>query len=66
MFGLFGGEDNGEGRRIEKRVLCFAPLEKSRTFDEKNCVEIRVHRAHGRVRIERNFGEYKKVGEGVR
>ncbi|KAF2125900.1 hypothetical protein P153DRAFT_348103 [Dothidotthia symphoricarpi CBS 119687] len=68
MFGLFEGEESTESRRkIEKRVLCFSPPNKNGkdVFDEKSCVEIRVHRAHGRKRIERQFGEYNETDKGV-
>ena len=41
MFGLFAA---GEGRGLEKRVLCFG------AGGEEGCVEVRVHRAGGRRR----------------
>ena len=79
MFGLFERADDEEGkRRVEKRVLSFTPPDKDRIwkdvidmFDEKACVEIKVHRAHGRKRVQRKMEEYKvtqhaKYGRGVR
>lgn len=66
MFGLYERPEDEEGkRRIEKRVLCFATdsddpmwdLGKA-AFDEKMRMEIRVHRAHGRKRMERELETY--------
>ncbi|KAH7402373.1 hypothetical protein DE146DRAFT_788060 [Phaeosphaeria sp. MPI-PUGE-AT-0046c] len=67
MFGLFERAEEGEGkRRVEKRVLCFASegldggegdVEEG-AFDEEMRMEIRVHRAHGRKRVERELEMY--------
>ncbi|KAF2621261.1 hypothetical protein BU25DRAFT_416282 [Macroventuria anomochaeta] len=64
MFGLFQSEGGhggvGEKRRVEKRVLCFsAPDRKGRMKD--GCVEIRVHRANGRKRAEREVGVFEET-----
>jgi hypothetical protein len=80
MFGLFESPDEGDAKkRFEKRVLCFAPpnkQDKSESdavdmFDETAHLEIRVHRANGRKRIERQAEEYEKTqhaktGKGIR
>jgi hypothetical protein len=67
MFGLFESPEDEYGRkRIEKRVLCFTPPDRmdknwkgsADMFDETARVEIRVHRADGRKRIERQVQEY--------
>jgi hypothetical protein len=67
MFGLFESPEDEYGRkRIEKRVLCFTPPDRkdkdgnssADMFDETARVEIRVHRADGRKRIERQAQEY--------
>lgn len=56
MFGLFGvGE-----RRIEKRVLCFSPREKDGRVSD-GVVEIRIHRASGRKRIEREVESFEET-----
>ncbi|EMD60575.1 hypothetical protein COCSADRAFT_345868 [Bipolaris sorokiniana ND90Pr] len=79
MFGLFESSEDAEGvKKIEKRVLCFAPpRENDRhrvgimdVFDETACVEIRVHRAHARKRIQRQVEIYEdtlhaKEGRGI-
>ncbi|KAF3031986.1 hypothetical protein E8E11_000743 [Didymella keratinophila] len=58
MFGLF---DAGNGKTVEKRVLCFsAPDEAGKVKDGE--VEIRVHRASGRKRVERETKVYEKMG----
>ncbi|EUC28449.1 hypothetical protein COCCADRAFT_109110 [Bipolaris zeicola 26-R-13] len=68
MFGLFESPEDAEGvKRIEKRVLCFAPPRENDThrigmvdiLDETACVEIRVHRAHARKRIQRQVEMYE-------
>ena len=68
MFGLFESPENAEGvKTIEKRMLCFAPPrenDKHRVgmvdvFDETACVEIRVHRAHARKRVQRQVEMYE-------
>ncbi|KAF3040718.1 hypothetical protein E8E12_007015 [Didymella heteroderae] len=62
MFGLF---DAGNGKTIEKRVLCFsAPDKEGRVRD--GSVEIRVHRANGRKRIERVTKVYGETGHAKR
>ncbi|KAJ5058164.1 hypothetical protein J3E72DRAFT_195958 [Bipolaris maydis] len=80
MFGLFESPEDAEGvKKIEKRVLCFAPPmenDKHRVgmvdmFDETACVEIRVHRAHARKRIQRQVEMYEdtqhaKEGRGIK
>jgi hypothetical protein len=80
MFGLYDrpGDDDGKGR-VEKRVLAFtSPSEKNKVwndmkdlFDGRLCMEIRVHRAHGRKRVEREIKQYKetqhaKLVEGIK
>ena len=68
MFGLYERPEDEHGKkRAEKRVLCFSPPDKEDRewryvvdmFDEKACIEIKVHRASGRKRIEREMDEYK-------
>ncbi|KAH6633719.1 hypothetical protein C7974DRAFT_309855 [Boeremia exigua] len=64
MFGLFESEGGSSGKsRVEKRVLCFGAL-----GSEGGCVEIRVHRASGRVRVEREMQVFEETrfakGEG--
>jgi hypothetical protein len=80
MFGLFESpEDENDKKRIEKRMLCFTPPNRNNqawrdvadVFDETACVEIRVHRANGRRRVERQAKEYEntlhaKNGKGIR
>jgi hypothetical protein len=72
MFGLFDSPEDEDGRkRIEKRVLCFAAKDDVDTFDETARIEIRVHRADGRKRVERQTEEYRntehaKNGGGIR
>ena len=76
MFGLFETSEDENGKtRIEKRVLCFTPPGYERNivglFDEEARVEIRIHRAGGRKRVERQAEEYKetehaKTGKGIR
>jgi hypothetical protein len=79
MFGLYDrpGDEDGKGR-VEKRVLAFTSSSEENKvrddvedlFNEKVCMEIRVHRAHGRKRIEREMKPYKetqhaKCAEGI-
>jgi hypothetical protein len=70
MFGLYERPEDEEGkRRAEKRALCFMPpnnMEKTQDgtedrFDERICMEIKVHRAHGRKRVERDLQEYSRT-----
>ncbi|KAL5416794.1 hypothetical protein PMIN04_008018 [Paraphaeosphaeria minitans] len=69
VFALFEVED-GEGRkRIEKRVLCFAKGDGDGggvegCFDEGRCLEVRVHRALGRKRVEREVQEHEATERG--
>lgn len=56
MFGLFGA---GE-RRVEKRVLCFDAPDREGCLKD-GCVEIRVHRASGRRRIEREMELFEET-----
>ncbi|KAF2850189.1 hypothetical protein T440DRAFT_116401 [Plenodomus tracheiphilus IPT5] len=79
MFGLFErseGVDNG--KRMEKRVLCFTPPDRkdhmwkdvANVHDETARLEIKVHRANGRRRTERVFEDYAKTphaknGKGI-
>lgn len=66
MFGLYERPEDEEGkRRVEKRVLCFTSEEDElereigeATFDQKRRMEIRIHRAHGRKRMERHLETY--------
>jgi hypothetical protein len=72
MFGLFESPEDEDGKkRIEKRVLCFSTNDDVDAFDETARVEIRVHRADGRKRVERQVEEYQntehgKTGRGIR
>jgi hypothetical protein len=72
MFGLFESPEDEDGKkRIEKRVLCFTAKDSVDVFDETARVEIRVHRADGRKRVQRQAEEYKdtkhaKTGKGIR
>ncbi|KAH6875611.1 hypothetical protein BKA58DRAFT_428055 [Alternaria rosae] len=62
MFGLFESPgDGGDRKKFEKRVLCFTTKDDVDAFDETARVEIRVHRAHGRKRVERQAEEYKQT-----
>ncbi|KAJ4319515.1 hypothetical protein N0V94_003849 [Neodidymelliopsis sp. IMI 364377] len=64
MFGLFESEGLG-GKRVEKRVLCFNALNKGNddgnVENKEGCVEIRVHRASGRKRIEREMRVFEET-----
>jgi hypothetical protein len=55
MFGLF---DVGNGKTVEKRALCFSAPDKEGRVREGS-VEIRVHRASGRKRVERETKVYE-------
>jgi hypothetical protein len=69
MFGLYDRPEDEDGKtRLEKRVLSFtSPQGKEKwadvkdVFDEKMCIEIKVHRAHGRKRMEREVEHYEKT-----
>lgn len=69
MFGLYDRPEDEDGKkRVEKRVLSFtSPQDKKAwddvkdAFDEKMRMEIRVHRAHGRKRIERQMEPYSET-----
>jgi hypothetical protein len=66
MFGLFEREAEEGHKRIEKRALHFTAPEQDGgewkdvedAFDENAFMEIRVHRAHGRKRIEKEVETY--------
>jgi hypothetical protein len=70
MFGLYGRPRDEDGKEtVEKRVLAFtSPSDNDKewddvrdAFDEKMCMELRVHRAHGRKRAEREMEQYKET-----
>ena len=70
MFGLYERPEYEEGKRkVEKRVLCFTPPDKNSKawedvkdpFEDRMRMEIKVHRAHGRTRVEREMEEYGKT-----
>ncbi|KAH7070618.1 hypothetical protein BKA63DRAFT_568989 [Paraphoma chrysanthemicola] len=67
MFGLYERAEDEDGKRkIEKRALCFMPPDEARgamdeLLDGKMGMEIRVHRAHGRKRVERSLEEYGRT-----
>lgn len=71
MYGLFeSNEGDCARRRIEKRVLCFSATGKDGDTQD-GCVEIKVHRASGRKRIEREFQVFEETAfaksvQGVR
>lgn len=61
MYGLFESEGGGDGRRrIEKRVLCFGVADKEGRAKE-GLVEIRVHRASARKRVEREVPVFEET-----
>lgn len=65
MFGLFENEGRcggagSEKRRVEKRVLCFSAPDKKGGVN-KGCLEIRVHRASGRKRTEREMDRFEET-----
>jgi hypothetical protein len=61
MFGLYERAEDEDGKkRVEKRMLCFGPTKDvTDAFDDKSCMVIKVHRAHGRKRMGRDLEEYK-------
>ncbi|KAF2635754.1 hypothetical protein P280DRAFT_522872 [Massarina eburnea CBS 473.64] len=73
-FGLFETADANGKKRVEKRVLFFAPPDDALTgrgwsavtdpLDEKSVIEIRVHRAHGRKRAPREMPVYAETEHG--
>lgn len=78
MFGLYEKIDDEGRKRVEKRVLCFAPPDRKDqgceghpgSLTEGGCLEIKVCRAHGRRRVERNLELYESTqharsGEGI-
>ena len=71
MFGLFESGSGGNARRrIEKRVLSFSNMDKDGRLKD-GCVEIKVHRANARKRVDREvqvFEEtaFAKVDGGIR
>lgn len=81
VFGLFEDDGDGVGNmrrgRVGKRVFCFSALRKDEgtgtedMFDESKRIEIRVHRASGRKRVEREMEVFEqtalaKKAEGIR
>ncbi|KAL1600664.1 hypothetical protein SLS60_007052 [Paraconiothyrium brasiliense] len=76
IFALHEVEGEGGRKRVEKRVLCFAKpdptegmsngVEAGGWFDEERCLEVRVHRALGRKRVERKVEEYAGTEFGRR
>jgi hypothetical protein len=69
MFALFEAEDDDGRKRVERRVLCFAKSEGGGDglegcFDENACLEVKVHRALGRKRVERQVEEYRATEHG--
>ncbi|KAF2449996.1 hypothetical protein P171DRAFT_461041 [Karstenula rhodostoma CBS 690.94] len=71
MFALFEVEDEEGRKRVEKRVLCFAKGDGTGDrggvegcFDEKTCLEVRVHRALGRKRVQRQVEEHRATEHG--
>lgn len=70
MFGLFEQTDGEDGKkRIEKRALRFASgngewKEIKNALEPDTSMEIRVHRASGRKRIEWDTEEYKETKHG--
>lgn len=66
VFALYERQEEDGNKRGEKRVLCFTPPDRktgkwndvASAFDEGAVVEIRVHRANGRERVERQLGAY--------
>jgi hypothetical protein len=70
MFGLYERAEDEDGKkRVEKRVLSFtSPDKKTKVWDdvkdafEDNMrMEIKVHRAHRRARMEREMEEYGRT-----
>lgn len=70
MFGLFESNKSVDGKSgLQKRVLCFTPPGKidgkrrdvANTFDQAARIEIRVHRADGRKRVERSTYQYQET-----
>ncbi|KAF2024938.1 hypothetical protein EK21DRAFT_104302 [Setomelanomma holmii] len=69
MFGLYERSETEEGKpKVEKRVLCFTSPSNLASgwdvqdlFDERACMEIKVHRAHGRKRIERELQDFNQT-----
>jgi hypothetical protein len=70
MFALYERAEDEDGKKkVEKRVLVFtAPNNEDKTwndvqdtFDENMRMEIKVHRAHGRKRVERDMEEYEQT-----
>jgi hypothetical protein len=70
MFGFYERAEDEDGKKkVEKRVLSFtAASNEDRAwddvrdpFDEKMCMEIKVHRAHRRKRVERDMAVYDQT-----
>lgn len=71
MFALFEVDDGDGRKRVEKRVLCFGKghgggngVGVDDCFDENTSLEVRVHRALGRTRVEREVEEYGATKHG--
>lgn len=62
VFALF---DAGNGKTLERRVLCFSAPDKDAVAKDGS-VEIRVHRASGRKRVERETNVYEETGHAKR
>lgn len=64
MFGLYERPEDEDGKkRVEKRVLSFTTPEVDDVkdpFEDSMRMDIKVHRAHGRARIDRRMEEYSK------
>ncbi|PVI04027.1 hypothetical protein DM02DRAFT_669400 [Periconia macrospinosa] len=69
MFALYERDDGDGKKRVEKRALCFTPPDGGYgqewtdivdPFDESAMIEIRVFRAHGKKRVERNVVQFEK------
>ena len=70
MFALCEMEDDAGKERVERRILLLTPPKDGRwgdvdnVWDEKSCLEIRVHRALGKKRVERKVVEYETTEHG--
>lgn len=71
MFALFEMEDEEGRKRVEKRLLLFSAPKEGKwedvkdLWDEKACLEIKVHRARGKKRVERVVEKYSKTEHGM-
>lgn len=74
MFALYEREDAEGKKMVEKRALRFTPPDQDdgewkdviNAFDEEAYLEIRIHRAHDRKRIGREFEQYEKTAHSSR